>query len=222
MSIDNSRRKFLQTSGLGIGWLAALDLFQSSRRWQATPGPLSPKTPPLPATAKSVIHLFMQGGPSQVDTFDPKPLLTKLHGQHPPASFGDEDFQNGQFREPGDPRLQTDVQEVRPVRPRGVGSVSSHCAASRRPRRDPLLLSRRLHALAGAVPDQQRLGRASAGRASARGFCMAWAPRTRTCRVSWCCSRAASGPVRRFTGRGFCRRHIRGRRSGRAGIRFSI
>ena len=36
------------------------------------------------ATAKRVISLFMQGGPSQVDTFDPKPLLAKLHGQHPP------------------------------------------------------------------------------------------------------------------------------------------
>jgi hypothetical protein len=49
------------------------------------------------ATAKRVISLFMQGGPSQVDTFDPKPLLAKLDGQHPPASFGDEDFQNGKF-----------------------------------------------------------------------------------------------------------------------------
>ena len=58
-----------------------------------------PKSPPLPATAKSVISLFMQGGPSQVDTFDPKPLLTKLHGQHPPDSFGNEDFQNGKFRD---------------------------------------------------------------------------------------------------------------------------
>jgi hypothetical protein len=45
-----------------------------------------------------VIHLFMQGGPSQVDTFDPKPLLARLNGQHPPESFGNEDFQNGQFR----------------------------------------------------------------------------------------------------------------------------
>ena len=58
---------------------------------------MAPRTPPLPATAKSVIHLFMQGGPSQVDTYDPKPLLAKLHGQHPPASFGNEDFQNGKF-----------------------------------------------------------------------------------------------------------------------------
>ncbi len=97
MSID-SRRKFLQTSGLGIGWLAALDLFERSAAASA-PGPLAPKAPPWPATAKSVIHLFMQGGPSQVDTYDPKPLLARLHGQHPPGSFGDEDFQNGQFKD---------------------------------------------------------------------------------------------------------------------------
>jgi hypothetical protein len=97
MSIDSSRRKFLQTSGLGLASLATMD-FLNRAGVSSTPGPLSPKKPPLPATAKSVIHLFMQGGPSQVDTFDPKPLLTRLHGQHPPASFGDEDFQNGQFR----------------------------------------------------------------------------------------------------------------------------
>jgi hypothetical protein len=81
--------------------LGALDLF--SRAATAGPAPLpsdplAPKSPPLPATAKSVIHLFMQGGPSHVDTFDPKPILQKLNGEHPPASFGDADFQNGQFR----------------------------------------------------------------------------------------------------------------------------
>src|SRR5689334_1812100 len=97
MPIDESRRKFLQTSGMGIGWLAALDLFQRSAA--AAPNPLAPKSPPLPATAKRVVSLFMQGGPSQVDTFDPKPLLTKLHGQHPPESFGNEDFQNGKFKD---------------------------------------------------------------------------------------------------------------------------
>src|SRR2546421_10442035 len=99
MSIDNSRRKFLQTSGMGIGWLAAVDLFQRTAVCANPASLLAPKTPPLPATAKSVISLFMQGGPSQVDTYDPKPLLTKLHGQHPPESFGNEDFQNGRFRD---------------------------------------------------------------------------------------------------------------------------
>src|SRR5947207_2378329 len=98
MSIDASRRRFLQTSGLGIGWLAALDLFHQTALAGAV-NPVAPKSPPLPATAKRVISLFMQGGPSQVDTFDPKPLLAKLHGQHPPESFGNEDFQNGKFRD---------------------------------------------------------------------------------------------------------------------------
>src|SRR6266508_5160415 len=97
MSTDGSRRKFLQTSGLGIAWLATVD-FLNRIAAADTRGPLAPKAPPLRATAKSVIHLFMQGGPSQVDTFDPKPLLARLNGQHPPPSFGDEDFQNGQFR----------------------------------------------------------------------------------------------------------------------------
>src|SRR4028119_1824103 len=96
-SRDGSRRQFLQSCGLGIGWLAALAWLNSNAASAAPVNPLAPKSPPLPATAKRVISLFMQGGPSQVDTFDPKPLLNKLHGQHPPASFGNEDFQNGKF-----------------------------------------------------------------------------------------------------------------------------
>jgi hypothetical protein len=99
MSIDRSRRDFLQHSGMGIGWLAALDLLQKTGAAAEGQSALAPKKPPLPATAKNVISLFMQGGPSQVDTYDPKPLLTKLHGQHPPESFGNEDFQNGKFRD---------------------------------------------------------------------------------------------------------------------------
>jgi len=96
MPTEDSRRKFLETAGLGIGWLAALDLLQRSA--PAATDSLAPKPPPQKATAKSVISLFMQGGPSHIDTFDPKPLLNKLHGKNPPPSFGDEDFQNGQFR----------------------------------------------------------------------------------------------------------------------------
>ena len=85
---------------MGIGWLAAVDMLQRNGAAAADgQNPLAPKKPPLPATAKSVISLFMQGGPSQVDTYDPKPLLAKLHGQHPPDSFGNEDFQNGKFRD---------------------------------------------------------------------------------------------------------------------------
>lgn len=89
MSINESRRNFLQNAGLGFGWLAAQQMLHAAQS----------KSPHFPAKAKRVISLFMQGGPSQVDTFDPKPLLNKLHGQHPPASFGNVDFQNGQFRD---------------------------------------------------------------------------------------------------------------------------
>jgi len=98
MPIDPSRRHLLQQAGLGFGWLAAASML-GHRASAAPAGPLAPKAPPLPATAKRVISLFMQGGPSQMDTFDPKPLLNKLHGKHPPASFGDEDFQNGKFKD---------------------------------------------------------------------------------------------------------------------------
>src|SRR5690606_12045154 len=54
----------------------------------AAPGyqnPLAPKSPHFPAKAKHVIHLFMNGGPSHVDTFDPKPQLTKYHGKPLPV-----------------------------------------------------------------------------------------------------------------------------------------
>ena len=100
MSIDTSRRHFLQQAGMGIGWLAALDLFQKGvAAATGATSPLAPKPPHFPPTATRVISLFMQGGPSQVDTYDPKPLLGRLHGQHPPESFGNEDFQNGKFRD---------------------------------------------------------------------------------------------------------------------------
>ena len=50
----------------------------------SNPSPLAVKPSHFPAKAKRVIHLFMNGGPSQVDTFDPKPQLTKYDGQKPP------------------------------------------------------------------------------------------------------------------------------------------
>src|SRR5262249_34458504 len=50
--------------------------------------PLAPKAPHYPATAKSAIFLFMEGGPSHMDLFDPKPKLIELAGQSLPASFG--------------------------------------------------------------------------------------------------------------------------------------
>jgi hypothetical protein len=96
MSTD--RRRFLQNSGLGFGALAAnwMTLHDAARA--ARVNPLAAKRPPLPATAKSVIFLFMHGGPSHIDLFDPKPLLEKLHGAPPPDAFGDVQLQFSTFK----------------------------------------------------------------------------------------------------------------------------
>jgi len=83
-----SRREFLERSSFGFGGLALSYLFQ--RDLLASTGSLNPmaaKAPNYPAKAKSVIFVFLQGGPSQVDTFDPKPTLNRLDGQFLPASF---------------------------------------------------------------------------------------------------------------------------------------
>ena len=79
-----SRRDMLARTGTGFGLLGlagvlAPELLASPKA--ATGNPLAPKSPHYPAKAKRVIHLFMNGGPSQVDTFDPKPELTKQHGK---------------------------------------------------------------------------------------------------------------------------------------------
>ena len=83
-----SRREFLQRAGLGFGWLAAADLLSHDLR-----AANSPAGPHFPAKAKSVIFLFMHGGPSHLDTFDPKPALRELDGKPVPPSFGGVDFQ---------------------------------------------------------------------------------------------------------------------------------
>ncbi len=68
------RRRFLSTLGSGFGSLALAGLFQKERVWAETPPPFIPKV-------RRVIQLFMNGGASQMDTFDYKPDLTKHHGQ---------------------------------------------------------------------------------------------------------------------------------------------
>lgn len=73
-----SRRHLLRTAGAGFGWLAFNGLFGANG---TVSNPMAPRQPHFPARAKRVIFLFMAGGPSQVDTFDYKPVLTKRHGE---------------------------------------------------------------------------------------------------------------------------------------------
>src|SRR5690348_1346570 len=83
-----TRREFLGRCGLGFGvvslaTLLAPALARGARSSEPLSGdsPLMPRAPHFPAKAQRVIHIFANGGPSHVDTFDPKPALARLHGQ---------------------------------------------------------------------------------------------------------------------------------------------
>src|SRR5713101_2126370 len=85
-----SRRDFLVRAGGGFGalalsWLLARDGYGDEK---TRSNPLAARQPHHDAKANSVIFMFMVGGPSQVDLFDPKPELTKWHGKPLPESFG--------------------------------------------------------------------------------------------------------------------------------------
>ena len=86
-----SRRDFLCRAGAGFGSVALAYLLQKealARAGTSGSGFLAAREPHHPARAQSVIWLFMEGGPSHIDLFDPKPELERLAGQPMPPSFG--------------------------------------------------------------------------------------------------------------------------------------
>lgn len=90
--VTRTRREFIRDSCCGFGGLALASLLQNEQARAAT-HPLLAKATHHPAKAKAVIFLFMAGGPSHIETFDPKPLLNKLSGQVRPAEFGEAKYQ---------------------------------------------------------------------------------------------------------------------------------
>jgi hypothetical protein len=83
------RREMLRRAGCGFGLLAAAELLGAPRRAAAadrSTGPMVPAALQLPQRAHSCIFLYMPGGPSQIDLFDPKPVVTKYHGQPLPIA----------------------------------------------------------------------------------------------------------------------------------------
>jgi uncharacterized protein (DUF1501 family) len=83
MTEIQARRSFLKNVAAGIGNIALADLLRGA----GTVNPLAVKQPHFKSKAKSVIFLFMEGGPSQMDLFDPKPDLQKWHGKPLPLSM---------------------------------------------------------------------------------------------------------------------------------------
>src|SRR5262245_51406977 len=115
-----TRREFVRDAFCGFGGLALAAMLHDE---QARAGnsrasdPLAPKPPHREAKARAVIFLFMAGGPSHLETFDPKPLLNRLHGQPRPKEFGEAKYQfiprnarllgtRRTFRQSGDSRTE--------------------------------------------------------------------------------------------------------------------
>ncbi len=103
-----TRRELLGKCGVGFGGLALAGLLQEAAlptsAHAASPGfvsPLMPRPSQFPAKAKRVIHIFANGGPSHVDTFDPKPELTRMHGQMlPRPNLGTERKTGAAYKSP--------------------------------------------------------------------------------------------------------------------------
>src|SRR5262245_33580902 len=103
-----TRREMLKRTGMGMGLVglaATLDGAGQLHAATAAPAgdalnPLAPKSPPLPAKAKRVLHLFMNGGASHVDTFDPKPALAKYAGKPIPITLKTERRTGAAFPSP--------------------------------------------------------------------------------------------------------------------------
>ena len=122
-----SRREFLLRGGGGIGSLALLSILAEQGQLgparaaeaESPAAPLSPLTPKRPhfkPRVKRVIHLFMHGGPSHVDLFDPKPVLKKYAGKPLPESFGPVMTRRKVARNPL-------LGPIKPFRPRGKSGL---------------------------------------------------------------------------------------------------
>ena len=100
-----TRRQMLSRCGMGMAAVALNGVPGLVAAAEGSdPGlglnPLAPRRPQFPGKAKAVIHLFMNGGPSHLDTFDPKPELTKLHGQELPKMLKTERPTGAAFKSP--------------------------------------------------------------------------------------------------------------------------
>lgn len=92
----STRREFFEQAGSGLAAIALASLLdEDGLAAQASRDPLEPKTPHVTPRAKSVIFCFMEGGPSHIDLFDPKPALEKYAGQPVPPSFRPANFITG-------------------------------------------------------------------------------------------------------------------------------
>ncbi|MFO0879432.1 MAG: DUF1501 domain-containing protein [Gemmataceae bacterium] len=99
-----TRRELLGRTGIGMASLGLAGLLASEAasapEADRSVAPMAPRAPHFPGKAKRVLHLFMNGGPSHVDTFDPKPMLDKMHGKPVGKNLATERKTGAAFRSP--------------------------------------------------------------------------------------------------------------------------
>jgi hypothetical protein len=120
-----SRREFISRAGMGFGALSLASVFADSAQAASGAPSLQPRQPPLPAKAKAVIHVFAEGGPSHVDTWDPKPELVKHDGKEIPDLRGVAYGSPFKFEKKG--RSGLEVSEVFPK----LGELADHLCVIR-------------------------------------------------------------------------------------------
>ncbi len=149
-----SRREFLRQSGAGLGAVALATLLRKDGL--ANPQTAASTGTDFPPRVKRVIFLFMHGGPSHVDLFDPKPDLIKYAGQPLPESYGMVMTRRKVATQSAAAAGQA-VSPARPVGDRDQRLSARHRGIARRPVRDSLLPRRQRQPSAVGLPDEHRL-----------------------------------------------------------------
>ena len=144
--------------------------------------PTGPKPPHLTAKAKSCIFLFMGGGPGHMDTFDPKPDLTRHHGTV--ASGGPDQPEDSKLLYIGSP---LSVQQTGKERHRGLRAFPSFGRVGRRNVGGSVSLHRQRQPHRRHPAHEPGPPHAGQSPPWVPGWSMAWAPRTRTCLPLWSC-----------------------------------
>ena len=113
VNLEQTRRDFLATSACGLGGVALSSLLLEDGALGAEfRNPMAPRKPHFDAKAKACINIFMAGAPSQVDLFDPKPVLNKRHGQKLPKEILDK--ARFAFIQPGTATLRGSKRTFKP------------------------------------------------------------------------------------------------------------
>ena len=167
--------------------------------------PLAPQAPHFPAKAKHVIHIYLNGGPSQVDTFDPKPLLKKYEGKMLPQGNLTTERKTGTAL-PSPFRFQKYGQS---------GIEVSEIFARTAQHIDDLCVIRSMHGQhaqprAVDAADELRRRAAVAAEHGRLAHLRHWAPRTRTCPVSSRCAPVCRSPTSPTGGPPSCPASTRG------------